>query len=108
MASSLCLTCNKKVAFFTCRTCRKDFCEDHINEHHQTPIKQFEDLLVDHAQFEETLHHYLHEPHQHPLFQQIDKWERQSIRQIQQLAEENRKKLLTILPDHLINIENSR
>ena len=108
MASSLCLTCNKNVAFFTCCTCGRDFCEDHINEHHQTPMKQFDDFLSDHAQFEQMLHDYLREPRQHPLLQQIDKWERQSIRQIQQVADENRKKLLTLLPDHLTNIENSR
>ena len=105
---SFCSTCNKENAFFTCRSCRRDFCEDHINDHDQTPMKQFEELLLDHHQLEEMLHQYLHQPHSHPLLQQIDRWERQSIRQIQQLAEENRQKFLRIIPDHLMKIEHSR
>lgn len=103
-----CSICDEKNAFFICQSCQREFCEDHINDHDQIPMKQFEDLLVDHQQLEEILHRYLHQPCEHPLMQQIDRWERQSIRQIQELAEENRQKLRRILPDHLMKIEHSR
>jgi len=104
---SLCKTCNKNEAFFTCRGCRDDFCEDHINEHHQAPVKQMDDYLNDHKQLEQMVYEYIKEPRQHPLIQHIDKWERQSISKIQQAANDGRTKILNVISDHIISIKKS-
>jgi len=111
MASSIskpiCITCNKNEAFFTCRGCRQDFCEDHINEHHQSPIKQMDNFLNDHHQLEQMVSEYIKEPYQHPLIQQINKWERQSINKIQQAANDARTQILNVISDHIICIKKS-
>jgi hypothetical protein len=101
------MTCNKNEAFFTCRGCRQDFCEDHINEHHQSPVKQMDDFLNDHNQLQQMVCEYLKEPCQHPLIQQIDKWERQSIIKIQQAANDGRTKIFNVISDHIISIKKS-
>jgi hypothetical protein len=114
MASSItfpnklfCIACNKKEAFFTCRGCRQDFCEDHINEHHQEPAKQMDDFILDHKQLEELISEYSTKPHQYPLIQQIDKWERQSINKIHQAADEARTQVLNVIPHHIISIKKA-
>ena len=107
ISKSLCITCNKKEAFFTCRGCRQNFCEDHINEHHQAPINQMEDFLTDHNQLQQIVCEYIKEPRQHPLIQQINKWERQSINKIQQAANDARTQILNVLSDHIISIKKS-
>lgn len=104
---SLCLMCNKKEAFFACRGCGQNFCEDHINEHHQSPVKQMDDFLNDHNQLQKMIENYLKESRKHPLIQQIDKWERQSINKIQQAANDARTQILNVLSDHIINIKKS-
>ncbi|CAF1901338.1 unnamed protein product [Rotaria magnacalcarata] len=104
---SFCITCNKKQAFFTCSGCRQDFCEDHINEEHQSPVTRMNDFLTDHNQLQELVCKYMEEPQQHSLIQQIDKWERQSINKIQQTADDARTKVLNVISDHVINIKKS-
>lgn len=104
---SLCVTCNEKVAFFTCSGCRQDFCEDHINEEHQSPIKQINEFLTDHDELQENTRKYMEEPSTHPLIQQIDKWERQSISKIQEVADDARAKILNLINDHLIRVKKS-
>jgi hypothetical protein len=107
IGKSICITCNKKEAFFTCRRCRHDFCEDHINTHHQTPIKQMDDLLNDHHQLQQMISDYIIKPCQHPLIQHIDKWERQSISKIQQVAQDGRTKIFNVISDHILKIKKS-
>jgi hypothetical protein len=107
ISKSLCITCAKKEAFFTCRECRQDFCEDHINEHHQTPINQMEDFLNDHNQLQQMVCEYIKQPNQHPLIQQINKWERQSIQKIQQAANDARTQILNVIGDHIISVKKS-
>ena len=104
---SLCVTCNKKEAFSTCHQCRNDFCEDHINAHQQTPIKQIDDYLNEHNQLQQLIEQYLKQPDQHPLIEQINKWERQSIQKIQQAANEARTQILNVLSDHILCIQKS-
>jgi hypothetical protein len=105
--NSLCITCNQKEAFFTCRGCRQDFCEDHINSHHQSPIKQMDHFLNDHNQLQQMICNYIEKPCQHPLIQQIDKWEKQSINKIQQAANDARTQVLNVITDHIIKIKKS-
>jgi hypothetical protein len=107
IGKSLCTTCNEKESFFTCHGCQQDFCEDHINIHHQSSIKQMDDLLNDHQQLQQMIGDYINEPCQHPLIQQIDKWERQSIRKIQQTAHDGRTQIFNVISDHIMKIKKS-
>ena len=105
--NSLCITCNKKEAFFTCYTCRHDFCEDHISDHHQSPLTLMDDFLTDHNQLQQVVSDYIKHPLQHPLIQRIDQWERQSINKIHQAAQDARTQILNVISDHIISIKKS-
>ena len=92
-----CFTCKKAVGIFTCRGCGKDFCYRHVAEHRQELGKQMEGLTVDHNQLQQTIAEQEAQPNRHPLMKKIDEWEQQSIKKIQQAAENIRKDLLTVL-----------
>ena len=72
----------------------QDFCLKHLVQHHQELTKQLDEIEVQCDLFQQTIPQQTTDPHKHPLSQQINQWEEDSIQKIKHTAEEIRETLL--------------
>jgi hypothetical protein len=96
-----CVTCGKEKSSIRCEGCSQPFCYNHFGEHRQTFSTELKEIDETCEQFQQTLTKLTTKPQKHPLFQQIDQWERDSITKVQQTAEEARQILSKYLPAHI-------
>jgi uncharacterized protein YaaR (DUF327 family) len=83
-----CVICNKEKASFRCEGCSQTFCNKDANEHRQELSKQLDEIEVTHDLLRQTLNEQTIDSQKHPLIEQINQWEENSIRKIQQTAKE--------------------
>ncbi|CAF1104218.1 unnamed protein product [Rotaria sp. Silwood1] len=100
------IICGKEKVTFLCGGCTQEFCFNHLADHKQELSKQFDEVEVNHDFFRQILTEQTSKPQQHPLIQQIDTWEYDSINKIQQKAEKARQLVLTHIIDSIRQIEN--
>jgi uncharacterized Fe-S cluster-containing radical SAM superfamily protein len=105
MASSSkapCATCgNKGIGIFRCEGCLQVFCRKHLNEHRDLLSHQLDEIVLEHDSLQQSIvENKETQNNQHPVLRQIDKWEKDSIRKIQQLAEEARQQLKELTGTH--------
>ena len=100
-----CAICNKEKATLRCGGCSKDFCFSHVADHRQELSKQLDEVEVTRDLFRQTLTEQTSQSQNHPLIQQIDKWERESINKIRRTAEEARQRLSQHTTGHIAEIE---
>jgi sugar lactone lactonase YvrE len=105
-AKAQCCICNKEKNTYKCGGCSKDFCFNHLTEHRQSINQQFDEIENYHDQFRQTILKQKNDPQKHPLINQINKWEEDSIQKIKQTAQESRRKLIKYMNNHIIVIEN--
>ena len=86
-----CNVCGKDRATFRCAGCLKEFCHKHLGDHRQELNQQLDEIEVNRDLFRQSLTEQVEKPNNHRMIQQIARWERDSIRKIQQTAEEARK-----------------
>lgn len=81
-----CVKCSTKgVGIFKCQGCSSAFCRRHATEHRTQLNQQLDDIVHEHDQLQQLI---IDEGnHSHPLINQINQWEHNSIGIIQQLAE---------------------
>ena len=101
---SLCKACNKAPSVFFCQGCQKDFCRNHAEEHRQELSKQLDTIIVEHDQLKQNLTEYKGKSSRHPLMQEIDQWETQSIEKIRKAADDARKELSKVIDSHTTKI----
>ncbi len=89
-----CVKCGKDKSTLRCGGCLQEYCNKDMLDHRQELNKQLDEVEVSRDLFRETLSQQTPEPNRHPLIQQIDDWERDSIRRIRETAEEARQTLL--------------
>src|SRR5579871_4300524 len=92
--NTLCFACGKNKGRVRCEGCSKIFCLPHFDDHRQELSKQLDEVEVIRDLFRQTLTERMVESQKHPLTDQIDKWENESINKIRQAAEEARQILL--------------
>jgi hypothetical protein len=102
---SRCATCGKEKAILKCGGCTQDFCYDHFGDHRQQLKVQLEEVEVNRDLFRQSLTEQTAAPQTHPLIQQIDQWERDSINKIRQTAQEARQLLLQHTNRHVKQVE---
>jgi len=90
-----CAGCGKEKATLRCRGCLKEFCHKHLGVHRQELNKQLDEIEVNHDRFRQSLTQQIEQSNNHIMMQQIDKWERDSIKKIRKTAEEARQLVLT-------------
>ncbi|CAF1374521.1 unnamed protein product [Adineta steineri] len=100
-----CSICNKGNTTYICRGCSKDFCFQHLTEHRQILHRQLDEIINDHDQFQQTIIEQKQNPLNSSLVQQINQWEKNSIHQIQQTAEECRKTLMKLMQNSINDVE---
>lgn len=97
-----CVSCGKEKNTIRCQGCGQPYCFNHFGEHRQTFNADLEEIDQTCDQFQQTLAKLNVKPQKHPLFQQVDQWERDAISKIQQTAEDARKILYKYLPAHVV------
>jgi uncharacterized Fe-S cluster-containing radical SAM superfamily protein len=90
-----CATCgNKSAGIFRCEGCIQVFCRKHLNEHRDLLSHQLDEIVLEHDTLQQTiLENKDKQNNQHRILKQIDKWERDSMVKIQQVAEEARQQV---------------
>ncbi|CAF4780987.1 unnamed protein product [Rotaria sp. Silwood1] len=84
----VCIKCKKTKRIVTCKGCSKDFCADHLNEHHNELSEQLGKTEDQFNEFKIQIEGQKAELQQHELMKQIDQWEHESIEKIRQVANE--------------------
>ncbi|CAF4023960.1 unnamed protein product, partial [Rotaria sp. Silwood1] len=100
-----CDTCAKARATYKCDGCSITFCRSHLNEHQQLLIKQLEDLENQRNIFRQTLTEQSKDPQIHSFIQQINRWEIESIKKIQETANETKQFIIQHTEELFQNIE---
>jgi hypothetical protein len=99
-----CVTCEKEKSTLRCEGCQQTFCYNHVIDHRQALSKQLDEVEVSRDLFWQTLSEQTVEPQKHPLIQQVDEWEAESINKIRQTAEGVRKLLRSDAARHSARI----
>ncbi|CAF4128878.1 unnamed protein product [Adineta steineri] len=82
-----CFTCNKDKITYPCKGCSREFCLTHLTEHQQNLNEELNYIINDYDQFKQTINE---QKQNHLLIKQINQWEINSIKKIQQKAQEYR------------------
>lgn len=88
-----CAKCsNKGIGVFKCQGCSNVFCRKHASDHRDNLSHQLDKLVYEHDQ----LHQLINQENNdyNLLINQIDQWEQDSIKKIQQVAENTRKDII--------------
>ena len=95
-AKAACSTCrNKNVGVFKCQGCSQIFCRKHSNEHRERLSHELDEVILGHDNLQQSImERQGEETSSHPLIQQINQWKSDSIRKIQQEAEQAREQVL--------------
>ncbi len=100
-----CVKCGKDKATMRCGGCLEEYCYKHLADHRQELNKQLDEIEVSRDLFRQALTQQNEQPNNHLLIQQINDWERKSMRVIQQTAEEARQLVLKSINEHINQLE---
>ncbi|CAF4522554.1 unnamed protein product [Rotaria sp. Silwood2] len=89
----VCVKCKRTRSLATCKGCSKDFCLNHINEHHNELSEELGKTEDQFNEFRIEIDKQKTEPQKYNLMKQIDEWERASIEKILKVANEVRHEL---------------
>ncbi len=99
------MKCGKKRAIAKCAGRSQEFCYNHFTDHHQELSKQFDEIEFNRNLFRQTLTEQTNDLKEHSLIQQINKWEEDSIINIQEIAKECRQILSQHVTKHIDQME---
>ncbi|CAF0922414.1 unnamed protein product [Adineta steineri] len=100
-----CFTCNKEKITYSCEGCSQRFCLVHLNEHKQILNDELNHIINNYDQFKQTINEQKQNPQNHSLIKQINQWETNSIRKIQQKAKECRETVIKYSQRFINDIE---
>ncbi|CAF3365161.1 unnamed protein product [Rotaria socialis] len=89
-----CIKCGKTGGVLFCNGCQQTLCFKHVSEHRDEIEKQLEDLISQETQFENNLNQ---RDDSHDLFNDIDKWKKEMIEQIKQIAKQAKEDLRQLI-----------
>ena len=94
---TFCTTCgNKGTGVFKCEGCQQTFCRKHANEHRDVLNHQLDEIVFEFDTLQQILAEIKDKINNHPLMQQIDQWEKESVDKIRQTANDLREQLNTL------------
>jgi seryl-tRNA synthetase len=102
-----CIICHKEKRTVRCEGCSQMFCFNHINDHRQELSGQLNEIEMNRDVFRQTLTERRNDPEKHSLIKQIDQWEEDSIKQIQQTAQDCRQILIQHTTEHINQTETN-
>ncbi|CAF1101144.1 unnamed protein product [Adineta steineri] len=89
-----CFKCNKDKITYSCKGCSKEFCLTHLNEHQQVLNEELNHIINDYDQFQHIINEQKQNPRNLSLIEQINQWETNSIKKIQQKAKDCRENVV--------------
>ena len=98
----ICVVCNKEMRTYLCDGCSQRFCGKHLDEHRKNLEKQFEQIEINH----DELRQILNDSRKHPLMNEINQWEIDSIDKIKQTANQCRERFINYTKWSFLHIEN--
>ena len=102
---TVCVVCNKEKITYLCHGCSRKFCLPDLTEHRKDLAFQLEQIENDHDGLRQKLHDQRTNQIDHPLINQIDQWEKDSIAKIKRTADQCRAKLITCANVCLVRAE---
>ena len=93
--TSICFTCNNDRIIHPCKGCSKRFCLPHLAQHQTDLIDQLYQIECDHDELRTSLNDQISNPIKLSLIKNIDLWEKKSIDQIKQTAQQCRYELIS-------------
>ncbi len=100
-----CDTCSKAKATYKCEGCSQSFSFDHLADHRRALGEELNKVEHKRNEFRQSLTEQTTNPQKHSLIQQINQWEQDSIKTIQQTAHEARQLLIQHTAGHIEKIE---
>jgi DNA repair exonuclease SbcCD ATPase subunit len=100
-----CILCGKERSAVRCEGCLQFYCYTHLADHRQELNKQFDEIEVNRDQFRDTLTQQITNLEKHTSIQQIDQWKDDSIKKIEQIAEECKRLLLQHTTELITQLE---
>ena len=100
-----CFVCQKPKVTYKCTGCSKEYCKQHLRDHENELELELDQIENERNIFRQTFSERIEQPDKQHLIQQINQWERHSIKKIQESAEENRQLILNELNQHFKKIE---
>ncbi|CAF0774706.1 unnamed protein product [Adineta steineri] len=82
-----CFTCHRENNTYTCEGCSQRFCSRHIPKHQQRLNEELSYIIDGYNEFKQTINEQKQNPRNSSLINQIDQWEIESIKKIQQKAQ---------------------
>ncbi|UJR16013.1 hypothetical protein I4U23_002928 [Adineta vaga] len=79
-----------------CEGCSKAFCPTHFTQHRNLLDEKMNLIMSKHNDLKKMFNHHRSEPYNHPLIQNINSWEKESVAKIQRRAKELRKEVLQL------------
>ncbi|UJR13274.1 hypothetical protein I4U23_000294 [Adineta vaga] len=106
LSKTRCIRCDKEKTAVTCEGCLQLFCYDHLTEHRQELNKELHHIALNCDNFRQTLIEPITNSQKELFLNQIDQWEKDSMKIIQQTSNECRQILIqhTIKNIHQIEI----
>jgi glutaredoxin len=100
-----CVKCSKDKATLRCGGCLQEFCNKHLGDHRQELNKQLDEIEVNRDLLRQSLTQHIQQTNNHGLIQQINQWEQNSIKKIQEIGKESRQVMLKNINEHIHQIE---
>jgi hypothetical protein len=100
-----CIVCGKEKSAVKCEGCSQIFCFDHLPIHHQELNMQLHEIEMNRDLFRQMLTEQVNNLGKHSFIKQIDQWEAESIKLIEQTAKQCRQLVLQHTDQYLIEIE---
>jgi chromosome segregation ATPase len=100
-----CAKCNKKNVIAKCEGCLQEFCHNDFENHRKELDQKLDYIEANRDLLQQVLIQQITEPHKHPLMQQVDQWEQETINKVKKIAEETRKRLLNYTNRHTSTIK---
>ena len=102
---TICIICEKIKVTYICQGCSNHFCFPHLSEHRTNIAREFDELQNDHDQLRQQIIDWKNDFTKHPLIKQIDQWEEDSIKKIQQQAKQCKKEWINYSNTFLLKME---
>jgi len=100
-----CVKCGKDKATLRCGGCLQEFCYKHVIDHRQELNKQLDEIENNRDTFKQLFNQYIQQTNNNTLIQQINQWEQNSIKKIQQIGEEARQVAVKNTNEYIHQIE---
>ncbi|CAF1945498.1 unnamed protein product [Rotaria magnacalcarata] len=104
--SKQCFICKKeKSNLYSCEGCSEKFCSQDLPKHHQEHVLDLEKIVTDCDTFQQNISEQEKDPNHRSLIKQVNEWERNSIMEIKQTAENCRQRLIKPTDDNIAEIK---